>query len=35
LPDAFELIAAIPRTSAAKFQKNALHNRYRAYFSPK
>jgi len=35
LPDAFELIESIPRTSAGKFQKNALRDRYRAYFDPK
>jgi fatty-acyl-CoA synthase len=35
VPDAFELIESIPRTSAGKFQKNALRDRYRAYFDAK
>jgi len=35
LPDAFELIESIPRTSAGKFQKNALRDQYKAYFQPK
>jgi fatty-acyl-CoA synthase len=32
IPDAFEAIDAIPRTSAGKFQKTALRDRYRSYF---
>jgi fatty-acyl-CoA synthase len=35
LPDAFELIDAIPRTSAGKFQKTVLRERYRSYFASK
>jgi fatty-acyl-CoA synthase len=35
LPDAFESIDMIPRTSAGKFQKAALRERYRGYFTPK
>jgi fatty-acyl-CoA synthase len=35
IPDAFELIEAIPRTSAGKFQKNALRDQFRAYFESK
>jgi fatty-acyl-CoA synthase len=35
LPDAFELIESIPRTSAGKFQKNALRDQYKTYFQPK
>jgi fatty-acyl-CoA synthase len=35
VPDAFEMIEAIPRTSAGKFQKNALRDQFRAYFEPK
>jgi fatty-acyl-CoA synthase len=31
LPDAFEFIDAIPRTSAGKFQKNALRARFKDY----
>ncbi len=31
LPDAFEFIDAIPRTSAGKFQKGALRERYKDY----
>jgi len=31
LPDAFEFIDAIPRTSAGKFQKNALRERFKDY----
>lgn len=31
LPDAFEFIDAIPRTSAGKFQKSVLRERYRHY----
>jgi acyl-CoA synthetase (AMP-forming)/AMP-acid ligase II len=31
LPDAFELIDAIPRTSAGKFQKSALRSRFKDY----
>ena len=34
-PDAFELIEAIPRTSAGKFQKNALRDQFRTYFESK
>jgi fatty-acyl-CoA synthase len=33
LPDAFEQIDAIPRTSAGKFQKTTLRERYRSYFA--
>jgi fatty-acyl-CoA synthase len=33
LPDAFEAVDAIPRTSAGKFQKTALRDRYRSYFT--
>jgi fatty-acyl-CoA synthase len=32
LPDAFELIESIPRTSAGKFLKTALRERFRGYF---
>jgi fatty-acyl-CoA synthase len=32
LPDAFEFIDAIPRTSAGKFLKSALRERYQDYF---
>jgi fatty-acyl-CoA synthase len=32
LPDAFEAIELIPRTSAGKFKKTELRDRYRAYF---
>jgi len=35
LPDAFESIDAIPRTSAGKFLKTALRDRFRTYFAPK
>jgi fatty-acyl-CoA synthase len=31
LPDAFEFLDAIPRTSAGKFQKSALHSRFKDY----
>jgi fatty-acyl-CoA synthase len=31
LPDAFEFIDAIPRTSAGKFQKSALRLRFKDY----
>ena len=31
LPDAFEFIDAIPRTSAGKFQKMALRERFKNY----
>jgi fatty-acyl-CoA synthase len=31
LPDAFEFLDAIPRTSAGKFQKAALRERFKAY----
>ena len=31
LPDAFEFIEAIPRTSAGKFQKSALRSRFKDY----
>ena len=34
LPDAFEFIEAIPRTSAGKFQKTALRERFKAYRVP-
>jgi fatty-acyl-CoA synthase len=34
LPDAFEAIDAIPRTSAGKFLKSALREQYRGYFTP-
>jgi fatty-acyl-CoA synthase len=33
LPDAFEAIDAIPRTSAGKFRKTELRERYREYFA--
>jgi len=33
LPDAFEAIDAIPRTSAGKFRKSELRDRYRGHFS--
>jgi fatty-acyl-CoA synthase len=35
LPDAFELVDAIPRTSTGKFQKSALRERYRAHYTPR
>jgi fatty-acyl-CoA synthase len=35
LPDAFELVETIPRTSTGKFQKTALRERFRAYYTPK
>ena len=35
LPDAFEAVDAIPRTSAGKFRKTELRERYREYFAPK
>jgi fatty-acyl-CoA synthase len=35
IPDAFEAIDTIPRTSAGKFRKTELRERYRAYFEPK
>ncbi|HEX2691877.1 MAG TPA: long-chain fatty acid--CoA ligase [Kofleriaceae bacterium] len=35
MPDAFESIDAIPRTSAGKFRKTELRERYRDYFTPK
>jgi fatty-acyl-CoA synthase len=31
LPDAFEFIDAIPRTSAGKFKKSELRERFRTY----
>ena len=31
LPDAFEFVDAIPRTSAGKFKKSALRERFRHY----
>jgi fatty-acyl-CoA synthase len=31
LPDAFEFIDAIPRTSAGKFKKSELRERYKDY----
>jgi fatty-acyl-CoA synthase len=34
LPDAFEAIETIPRTSAGKFRKTELRERYRGYFDP-
>jgi fatty-acyl-CoA synthase len=34
LPEAFEFIDAIPRTSAGKFQKSALRERFRHYVIP-
>jgi fatty-acyl-CoA synthase len=34
LPDAFEFIEAIPRTSAGKFQKTALRERFRGFQVP-
>jgi fatty-acyl-CoA synthase len=34
LPDAFEFIEAIPRTSAGKFQKMALRERFKGYSVP-
>jgi fatty-acyl-CoA synthase len=34
LPDAFESVDAIPRTSAGKFRKSELRDRYRSYFEP-
>jgi fatty-acyl-CoA synthase len=33
LPDAFEVVDEIPRTSAGKFKKTALRERYRDYFT--
>jgi fatty-acyl-CoA synthase len=33
LPDAFELIESIPRTSAGKFRKTELRERFRGYFT--
>jgi len=35
LPDAFEQIDAIPRTSAGKFRKTELRDRFRGYFATK
>ena len=35
LPDAFEAIETIPRTSAGKFRKTELRERYRSYFDAK
>jgi fatty-acyl-CoA synthase len=35
VPDAFEFIDAIPRTSTGKFLKSALRERYRNYELPK
>jgi fatty-acyl-CoA synthase len=35
LPDAFEAIDAIPRTSAGKFRKSELRDRYRDHFAAK
>jgi fatty-acyl-CoA synthase len=35
LPDAFEAIDTIPRTSAGKFRKTELRERFRGYFTPK
>jgi fatty-acyl-CoA synthase len=35
LPDAFEEIDAIPRTSAGKFRKTELRQRYQGHFTPK
>ncbi len=35
LPDAFEAIDTIPRTSAGKFRKTELRDRFRGYFTPK
>jgi len=35
VPDAFEFIDAIPRTSTGKFLKSALRERYRNYQLPK
>jgi fatty-acyl-CoA synthase len=32
LPDAIEFTAAIPRTSAGKFQKSALREQFRDYY---
>jgi len=34
LPDVFEFIDAIPRTSAGKFQKTALRERFRGFQVP-
>jgi fatty-acyl-CoA synthase len=34
LPDAFEFIDAIPRTSAGKFQKTALRDRFKGFQVP-
>ena len=33
LPDAFVFVDAIPRTSAGKFQKSELRDRYREHFA--
>jgi fatty-acyl-CoA synthase len=35
LPDAFEAVDAIPRTSAGKFRKSELRDRYREQFATK
>ncbi|HET7502260.1 MAG TPA: long-chain fatty acid--CoA ligase, partial [Kofleriaceae bacterium] len=35
VPDAFELIEAIPRTSAGKFRKSELRQQYRDHFTRK
>ncbi|HET9619810.1 MAG TPA: long-chain fatty acid--CoA ligase [Kofleriaceae bacterium] len=35
LPDAFERVETIPRTSAGKFLKTALRDQFRAYFEPR
>ncbi|MEO7734434.1 MAG: long-chain fatty acid--CoA ligase [Kofleriaceae bacterium] len=35
VPDAFELIDTIPRTSAGKFRKTELRERFHGYFAPK
>jgi fatty-acyl-CoA synthase len=35
LPDAFEEVDAIPRTSAGKFRKTELRQRYHGHFGPK
>ncbi len=35
LPDAFELVDAIPRTSAGKFRKTELRDRFRDHFAAK
>jgi fatty-acyl-CoA synthase len=34
VPDAFEFIDAIPRTSTGKFLKSALREKYRSYQLP-